>query len=80
MKFYRFIYKYNNSTIHPGSPFKCPVMDQAKVKVEGEGLGHVAANRQTSFDIKLGQPGTQIDERDLSVKIYGCCSCLCLFS
>ena len=48
----------------PGSPFKCLVVDAAKVNLSGEGLEKVPVGKQTSFMIAgqadMGDPEVSI--------------------
>ena len=55
--------KFNGEGV-PGSPFKCLVVDAAKVNLSGEGLEKVPVGRQTSFMIAgqgdMGDPEVKI--------------------
>ncbi len=55
--------KFNSESV-PGSPFKCMVMDAAKVNLSGEGLEKVPVRKQTSFLISgqgdMGDPEVKI--------------------
>jgi len=55
--------KFNGESV-PGSPFKCMVVDAAKVNLSGEGLEKVPVGRQTSFMIAgqgdMGDPEVKI--------------------
>ena len=55
--------KFNGESV-PGSPFKCLVVDAAKVNLSGEGLEKVPVGRQTSFMIAgqgdMGDPEVKI--------------------
>ena len=55
--------KFNSEGV-PGSPFKCLVVDAAKVNLSGEGLEKVPVGRQTSFMIAgqgdMGDPEVKI--------------------
>ena len=55
--------KFNGESV-PGSPFKCLVVDAAKVNLSGEGLEKVPVAKQTSFMISgqgdMGDPEVKI--------------------
>jgi filamin len=55
--------KFNGESV-PGSPFKCLVVDAAKVNLSGDGLEKVPVGRQTSFIITgqgdMGDPEVKI--------------------
>jgi len=55
--------KFNGESV-PGSPFKCLVVDAAKVNLSGEGLEKVPVGKQTSFMIAgqgdMGDPEVKI--------------------
>lgn len=55
--------KFNGESV-PGSPFKCLVVDAAKVNLSGEGLEKVPVSKQTSFMISgqgdMGDPEVKI--------------------
>ena len=55
--------KFNGENV-PGSPFKCLVLDAAKVNLSGEGLEKVSVGKQTSFVISgqgdMGDPEVKI--------------------
>ncbi len=57
--------KFNGENV-PGSPFKCGIVDAAKVNLSGDGLEKVAVGQQATFFIE-----GQFDMGDPEVKIVG---------